>query len=561
MFRARIKSQLNTSFILSLVLTIVSILTANALVGIVSKSYEDLIDNTLPVMKQNTNLAVLSKDMLVQLEHLPINKEDASIVKNIDKIIILWSKIEHLGLNILKEELPAETRTLIEKKLAHISLYKNFTPQFKRQVLLKKQADKINFQLNNTLKELSEFNQEILLKEMEVFASQFVYSETSSNQKSEVKYAYQFYKNSTKFIQLLNQANISNDVKEINELKIKTVDLFFSMKASGKAHYKYKKYAELWLDKVKNVFSGQNSIFKVRYDAIRLESVLQNIIEQQRKTVLDIEAITDSLNIELQSLMEFKKQETISSVSTINYVFLLLIILSMSLSFISIWLFVNKSLLIRLTKIRKKIIKLSTGDVDIEIEVHKNDELGDMEDALSELKLYVEKAKQLSTRDSLTRLLNHAQFKHNLTSEIKRNARLNISISLAIIDIDYFKDYNDTHGHPEGDKCLKQISQLIENTFKRTGDSCYRIGGEEFAVLMVNANSDIHKVKMQELQNALKETAIQHLKSKVSELLTISVGIYSAIPTIADAAEDFYSKADIALYEAKSKRNTIVVYL
>lgn len=283
------------------------------------------------------------------------------------------------------------------------------------------------------------------------------------------------------------------------------------------------------------------------------------LIEQQKDIVKAIGKTSNSLSIKLQYIMESKNLETLNTVSNINYVFLILIILSISLSFILMWIFVNKSLLIRLTEIRKKILKLSEGDVDIQIEVHKDDELGDMEDALSQLKHYVEKAKNFSTRDSLTGLLNHAQFKQNLTVEIKKNARQNMPISLAIINIDYFKEYNDAHGHPQGDKCLKQVTTIIKNVFKRTGDSAYRIGEEEFAILMINTKAEIHKAKIESLQLALHKAEIQHEKSTTSDYLTVSVGIYSESPKKNDSFEDFYSKADIALYKAKKQKNTIVI--
>jgi len=560
MFRTKIKSQLNFSFLLSLILTLVSIFTANTLVGIVSNSYEDVIDNTLPIMKKNSNLSVISKDILVNLDQIVVNQDDAMIIKNIDQIIISWSKLEHLILTILNETIPDEERTSLKVKLSNITLYKEFTPQFRRQIVLKRLADQQSEKFDETIKNLTAYSQKTLLTEMELFAKKTVYTTASKSEKSEVSYAYQFYKNSTKLIEILEKANNSDNVSEINALRIKAVSLLNQMESSGKSQYKYKQFADSWLAKVRTVYAGEHSIFKVRYDVLRLGGVLEAIVAQQTQTVKVIETISDSLSIKLQSIMESKKQDTLNTVSNINYVFLLLIILSISLSFVSIWIFVNKSLLIRLTKIREKILKLSQGDIEIQIEVHKNDELGDMEDALGELKLYVEKAKKLSTRDSLTGLLNHGQFKQNLNAEIKRNARQKISISLAIIDIDYFKEFNDSYGHPEGDKCLKQISKLIKQTFKRTGDSCYRIGGEEFAILMVNTDSDIQSLKLGELQDEILKAGLKHEKSQVSELLTISAGIYSCIPYENDAFEDFYSKADIALYKAKNKRNTIVIH-
>ena len=182
-----------------------------------------------------------------------------------------------------------------------------------------------------------------------------------------------------------------------------------------------------------------------------------------------------------------------------------------------------------------------------------------MEKALIELKSYVVKAKLLSTTDSLTGLLNNSQFKNNLQIEIKRHNRQKIPLSLAMIDIDYFKNYNDSYGHPMGDVCLKKISEMIKDTCKRAGEYAYRIGGEEFAILMPNTTAQEQSLRLQNLQHTLLQSAIEHNQSTVSKVVTISIGIYSSIPQNSTTADEYYKKADIALYQAKIDRNKIIV--
>ena len=183
-----------------------------------------------------------------------------------------------------------------------------------------------------------------------------------------------------------------------------------------------------------------------------------------------------------------------------------------------------------------------------------------MEKALTKLKGYVKKAKILSITDSLTGLLNHNQFDETLQTEINRNSRQKQPLSLAIIDIDYFKNYNDFYGHPQGDVCIKEISNLISKTCSRAGENAYRIGGEEFAIIMPNTTGQQHYKKLKKLQSALKDKNIEHKHSKVSDSVTISIGIYSCIPEKNLKANIYYKNADTSLYTAKEKRNSIEIF-
>jgi len=110
-----------------------------------------------------------------------------------------------------------------------------------------------------------------------------------------------------------------------------------------------------------------------------------------------------------------------------------------------------------------------------------------------------------------------------------------------------------------GDKCLKQVSNLIAQTCKRAGEYAYRIGGEEFAIIMPNTNAQQQHLKIKELQQELANVNIEHKYSTVSETLTISVGIYSCTPNKNTTSDDYYKNADIALYQAKIHRNSIMV--
>jgi len=167
------------------------------------------------------------------------------------------------------------------------------------------------------------------------------------------------------------------------------------------------------------------------------------------------------------------------------------------------------------------------------------------------------KLQNLSERDGLTGLYNRRYFSlhgEHTFSICKRN---NIRFSIAVIDIDHFKNLNDTYGHLMGDECLKRLSSMLQTHFQRQSDTVVRYGGEEFAVFSASSEEDELPNAIEAIRHEIETTHTEYngIKSK----MTISGGIYSSIPKQGETMEEYLSKADKALYEAKnSGRNRIV---
>jgi diguanylate cyclase (GGDEF)-like protein len=167
----------------------------------------------------------------------------------------------------------------------------------------------------------------------------------------------------------------------------------------------------------------------------------------------------------------------------------------------------------------------------------------------------------LSSLDGLTGISNRRSFEQIFTQEWQRNLNNVTPISLAIIDIDFFKNYNDTYGHQAGDECLKQVAGAIVGRIQRPGDFVARYGGEEFVVLLSNTNTKGAVKAGEEVRKLIEALKIPHAASEVSPFVTVSVGIVSVIPFNDDNYCDFIKKADLALYNAKRRgRNKIHVY-
>jgi diguanylate cyclase (GGDEF)-like protein len=166
----------------------------------------------------------------------------------------------------------------------------------------------------------------------------------------------------------------------------------------------------------------------------------------------------------------------------------------------------------------------------------------------------------LSIIDQLTGISNRRNFDNRLRAEWGRAIRENVPICLLMIDVDHFKDYNDTYGHQQGDKALCMVAKVLAETLKRSSDFAARWGGEEFVVLLPNTDSQ----RGMEIGSKIRENIeAEELRCDDGYLckFTVSVGIYTHVPMPSSSIDEFISRADKALYAAKNAgRNRISIY-
>ncbi len=180
--------------------------------------------------------------------------------------------------------------------------------------------------------------------------------------------------------------------------------------------------------------------------------------------------------------------------------------------------------------------------------------------AEKELKSINVKLHKLSITDQLTGLYNRRHFEEIFNRELQKCKRAKTYLNVILFDIDYFKKLNDTYGHDMGDKALKILSSCLKKNIKRWTDYIFRVGGEEFVIIVTNEDLEnlINLTKI--LQKELKKLAITNENSTVSKYLTISGGIISLIPTLEDTIDTIMKKADERLYEAKEQGRDRFVY-
>lgn len=163
------------------------------------------------------------------------------------------------------------------------------------------------------------------------------------------------------------------------------------------------------------------------------------------------------------------------------------------------------------------------------------------------------KVEYLSITDELTQLYNRRYFNTKIEEELNRAKRDDYFISFIMLDIDYFKKYNDTYGHQEGDEALRNISLVLKSLTNRASDFAFRIGGEEFAILLSYKNEKESYEFALSIKEEIKQLNIEHVASKVSSLLTISIGIISRKGSAITDSKELYKLADEELYRAKEE--------
>ena len=170
------------------------------------------------------------------------------------------------------------------------------------------------------------------------------------------------------------------------------------------------------------------------------------------------------------------------------------------------------------------------------------------------------KLEKLTIEDDLTKLFNRRHFNEILNQEIRRIKREDSAITLVSMDIDHFKRYNDTYGHPKGDKVLFEIGKVLKAKTARSSDFAFRVGGEEFCLIFSGLEKNESLLYVQNIKKEIENLKIEHKNNEKFTFVTISAGIITQKSSEIIDAKTIYKYSDLALYKAKEKgRNQVVV--
>nr|WP_139064047.1 PleD family two-component system response regulator [Thiorhodospira sibirica] len=177
------------------------------------------------------------------------------------------------------------------------------------------------------------------------------------------------------------------------------------------------------------------------------------------------------------------------------------------------------------------------------------------------LKIKTDLLEKLAMLDGLTGIPNRRYLNERMNHEWQRAIRESRPLSLVMMDIDYFKPYNDQYGHGAGDDCLGKVAKALQGAITRPADLVARYGGEEFSALLPETDTTGALHVATRFQEAIAALQLPHAYSSVSSFITLSIGVVTLIPTVdTGAAQKLFDLADEALYESKNHgRNRITV--
>jgi len=162
------------------------------------------------------------------------------------------------------------------------------------------------------------------------------------------------------------------------------------------------------------------------------------------------------------------------------------------------------------------------------------------------------KFKKDAITDGMTTLYNKAYFNTILDEKVRQFAKMNnVDVAFVMMDIDFFKQYNDTYGHDKGDIALIAVADVLKKYFNKMFEYPFRLGGEEFGVLIFDTNKESLKLFLEDIRHEIMALKIEHSGSKVHDILTISMGATIITPNDRRTPKEIYIEADKMLYESK----------
>jgi len=190
------------------------------------------------------------------------------------------------------------------------------------------------------------------------------------------------------------------------------------------------------------------------------------------------------------------------------------------------------------------------------IEVQQQ-QLIESSDILKHLNLKLEQA---SYTDSLTTMFNRRYFNIVYEREFKRSLRSNTPFVFMMLDIDFFKQYNDTYGHLQGDLALQAVAKVLKTTLQRPGDYPFRLGGEEFGIILTDTDCHNARIMGEKVRASIEHLRIEHKGSKILPTLSVSIGGVCIVPKVDMGEDALIHEADTNLYAAKERGRNQVVF-
>jgi len=474
------------------------------------------------------------------VDTLPVIVEDATINQSVERLLFLTVSLS----NATNEP----TRRIVSKQLndAFTSLSNSFSA-------------KENFLST----QITSLEQE--LKELETLVEQRlkIQNNLGENKTSFFSFVQQLYDSSQNLTETALLANIS-----LSAVMLDQYDRIYQLRSIEQAlHGTFEQLRTLSLSEPRNqnintlftMLMGDNGIINQQIESLRVSGRTIGRGNFVKNLVNDV---ANNLSLQLTTRYETAQRDAESTETRIEEQFHIALIagaVTLLLTLLMIYL-LHTRIVHRLIKLKKQVdIAASPYNYDniSNVSIDGKDEIADLADTFS---MYIDKVKEqedalvsMSLTDPLTGAPNRRAFDQKISAEIASASRQNWPLTLLLIDIDFFKKYNDYYGHAKGDTCLTLVAKTLGEKITRSTDLFARFGGEEFACILPNTDSAGARKKAEQLLKAVAALQIAHKNNTVFGYVTISIGVASFNYSRHKiwSYDRIIEQTDIALYKAK----------
>lgn len=299
----------------------------------------------------------------------------------------------------------------------------------------------------------------------------------------------------------------------------------------------------------------EQGLLALKSELLRVNSRSNGRANFVRNLVQHYAHITEYDTDELNGRTLQQSQQAITQLQHRIYILALVSALMLAVVVGIIW-FIQRRVSGRLTQLNRNVLAQLHGDAISEA-IQGNDEIADISQSFQyfadKVALQTQQLEQLSFTDSLTGLANRRAADQRLQHEFAVAQRQRHALAVLMLDVDYFKAFNDSYGHQSGDDGLKWLSDILTECVKREQDMVARFGGEEFICILPDTDVKGAEATAKQIIFRLQQAAIPHRQSKAAPYLTVSIGVLAGVPDDKLSLRDWLAKADEALYTAKEQ--------
>ncbi|HSG50938.1 MAG TPA: GGDEF domain-containing protein [Rheinheimera sp.] len=299
----------------------------------------------------------------------------------------------------------------------------------------------------------------------------------------------------------------------------------------------------------------EQGLLALKSELLRVNSRSNGRANFVRNLVQHYAHITEYDTDELNGRTLQQSQQAITQLQHRIYILALVSALMLAVVVGIIW-FIQRRVSGRLTQLNRNVLAQLHGDAISET-IQGNDEIADISQSFQyfadKVALQTQQLEQLSFTDSLTGLANRRAADQRLQHEFAVAQRQRHALAVLMLDVDYFKAFNDSYGHQSGDDGLKWLSDILTECVKREQDMVARFGGEEFICILPDTDVKGAEATAKQIIFRLQQAAIPHRQSKAAPYLTVSIGVLAGVPDDKLSLRDWLAKADEALYTAKEQ--------